>query len=235
MARFILVHGAWGSGAGWAALADHLTALGHQVEAPDLAGHGQSPVSAAEVGQAEYVAGIEALLLAGPPAVLVGHSMGGIVVAQVCARQPQHVSRAVYVAALLPQNGQSLIDLIRQQEAPGIQSAVRPGAVAGTTLLDAAAVEFLCPEASEAEKRRVVAGLGPQSNRAQKDKAVIGPGFDAVPRAYVLCRDDLVVTAKLQRRMLAALPCDPVLEMACGHLPQVTRAADLAAFLHGLA
>lgn len=234
MARFLLVHGAWGSGAGWVALVAELSARGHQVEAPDLPGHGHSPVPAAEVGQAEYVAAIEAQLMAGPPAVLVGHSMGGIVVAQVCARQPQQVVRAVYVAALLPQDGQSLLDLIRQQAVPGIQPAVRPGVTPGTTLLDAAAGDILCQDANAEQRRDVVRALGAQSNRGQKDKAVIGPGFAAVPRAYVLCTDDLVVTPELQRRMLAAVPCDPVLELNSGHLPQVTRAAELAALIDGL-
>ena len=46
--------------------------------------------------------------------------------------------------------------------------------------------------------------MSPQSNKAQTDKAQIGPGFARVPRAYVFCTQDLVVTPALQA-MVASL------------------------------
>lgn len=236
MARFILVHGAWGNAAGWSRLERRLTAAGHRVEALDLPGHGQSPVPPQTVGQPEYVAAVEAVLLAGPPAILVGHSMGGIVIAQVASRQPKHTVSCVFVAALLPRDGDSLLSLIRQQDAPGIQGAVRPGPVAGTTVLDPdVAGATLMQDASPTLAASALAVMSPQSNKAQKDPAILGPGFAKVPRAYVFCTQDQVVTPALQRKMVADSPCEAVFTMDCGHVPQLTQPQALAEILIGLA
>lgn len=236
MARIILVHGAWGNAAGWARLVPLLTAAGHRVEALDLPGHGRSSVSPATVGQPEYVAAVEAVLLAGPPAMLVGHSMGGIVIAQVASRQPQHVTACAFVAALLPRNGESLLSLIRQQEEAGVQGAVLPGPIKGTTVLDPdLAGATLLQDAAPAMAAKALAVMGPQSNKAQKDPAVIGAGLDSVPRAYVYCAQDRVVTPKLQQQMVAASPCEAVFTLDSGHVPQLTQPKALAEILIGLA
>ena len=161
--------------------------------------------------------------------------MGGIVIAQVASQVPERVTKAVYVAALLPRNGESLLSLIKQQDAPGLQAAVRPGPAKGTTVLDPGAAATLFPDASPRDAEAAMAAMSPQSNTAQMDGAVIGPGFSKVPRAYVLCTEDRVVTPALQRQMIAATPCEAVFEMACGHVPQLTQPAELAQILDGLA
>lgn len=233
MARIILIHGAWGNAASWLRLLPLLHR--HDVEAIDLPGHGNSPVPPETVGMADYVAHVEKVLLSGPPAILVGHSMGGIVIAQVAARNPDHILNTVYVAALLPRDGDSLLSLIRQQDAPGVAAAVRPGPAKGTTVLDAqSAPATLFQDASPEDQRASMAAMSPQPNRAQMDGAVIGPDFDRVPRAYVFCTQDLTVTFPLQQQMVAASPCDPTLILDCGHVPQLTRPKELADFINAL-
>lgn len=236
MARIILIHGAWGNGASWGRLVPALAAGGHRIEALDLPGHGHSTVAPETVRQADYVAHVEQVLLAGPRAILVGHSMGGLVVAQVAARQPAHVVSCIFVAALLPRDGDSLLSLIRQQSAPGIQAAVRPGAVPGTTVLDPeAAAAVLCPDAAPAMAAKAMRALGPQPNQAQKDAAVVGPGFAKVPRAYVFCTQDRVVTPALQRQMVDATPCEAEFSLTSGHLPQLSQTEALAQIILGIA
>lgn len=234
MARIILVHGAWGNAGGWARVAARLGRLGHAPEALDLPGHGQSAVPPETVRMADYVAHVEDALGAGP-AVLVGHSMGGIVIAQVASRRPEAVKACVFVAALLPRDGESLLGLIRTQEGRGISPHVRPGPVEGVTLLDPGAAAVLFPEASARDQAAAMAAMSPQSNAAQRDGAVIGPGLARVPKAYVLCTQDQVVTPALQRRMLAATPCEAVFELDCGHVPQLTQPEALVQIIDGIA
>jgi pimeloyl-ACP methyl ester carboxylesterase len=236
MARIILVHGAWGDATGWARLVPLLEKAGHQVEALDLPGHGRSAVPPETVGQAEYVAHVEQVLLQGPPAMLVGHSMGGIVIAQVAGRQPARVTACVYVAALVPRDGESLLGLIRQQDTPGIQVAVLPGPIAGTTALNPdVAAPIVLPDASPALAALALAAMGVQSNKAQVEPAMIGPGFATVPRAYVFCSQDRVVTPALQRQMVDATPCEAEFTLDCGHVPQLTQPKALAEIVNGLA
>ena len=233
MARIILIHGAWGNGASWARLVPLLGAMGHDVEAPDLPSHGHDETPPDQVGQAAYVAAIEARLLSGPPAILVGHSMGGIVIAQLAARQPDHVLHTVYVAALLPRDGDSLVSLIRQQDGAGIQPAIRrEGPKASTTLDAQTAAPILFADADARTQARAMAHMSPQPNKAQTDPAQIGPDFDRVPRAYVFCTQDLTVTHPLQQQMVAATPCAQTFTLDCGHVPQLTQAKPLADILN---
>ena len=90
MARMLLVHGAFGRAACWDRVRPGLRAAGHDVEAIDLPGAGENPTSVAEVALERYARRVCDALAAGPP-VLVGHSMGGIVITQAAATCPQHV------------------------------------------------------------------------------------------------------------------------------------------------
>jgi hypothetical protein len=62
-------------------------------------------------------------------------------------------------------------------------------------------------------------------------------GFDfaAIPRAYVFCAQDAAIPPPLQRRMIAAAGCDPVFELDTDHVPQLSRTAELAEIMEGLA
>ena len=235
MARILLVHGAWGNATGWARVAQRLEKAGHAVQALDLPGHGRSPIPPESVTMADYVTHVQTVLAEGPPALLVGHSMGGIVIAQVADRVPARVQGCVFVAALLPRDGDSLLSLIRTQDGPGIAPHVRPGPVSGVTTLDTGAAAALFPEASARDQAAALSAMSLQSNAAQKDPAVIGTGLARVPKAYVLCRQDQVVTPALQRRMLGATPCEAVFELDCGHVPQLTMPAELAQIIDGVA
>lgn len=235
MARIILIHGAWGNAASWTTLVPMLTKAGHRVEALNLPGHGKDAAPSAEIGQKDYVDYVEARLLDGPPALLVGHSMGGMVVAQVAARQPGHVRAAVFVAALLPRDGESLIDLIRQQTLPGVQPYVVRGPIPGTTLLSPDAAAALFNDVPAAKAAAAIATMSPQPNRGQTDKAVVGPGLAGVPKAYVFCTEDLVVSPALQKQMVAATPCEASFTLECGHMPMLSEPRALADILLGLA
>jgi pimeloyl-ACP methyl ester carboxylesterase len=103
--RVILVHGTPGSASGWA---DYVMKppAGMEVVALDRPGFGASGPDGAVTGLAEQAAAVEALLPTdGRPAVLVGHSLGGPIVAyvaaQLAAEQPQRVRAVVLLAGSL--------------------------------------------------------------------------------------------------------------------------------------
>jgi pimeloyl-ACP methyl ester carboxylesterase len=80
MARFVLVHGAFGGAWCWEPAVGPLEAAGHTVTAIDLPGGGDDPTPAEEVTLDGYAARVCEVLAEGEPAVLVGHSMGGVAV-----------------------------------------------------------------------------------------------------------------------------------------------------------
>ena len=234
--RIILVHGAWSRASTWGEVPARLGALGHTVIAPDLPGHGDDPADPATIPLADYAARLADILRAGPPALLVGHSMGGMAISAAAELAPGHVTRLVYLCAFLPQDGESLLDLMKRQP-PTIRPAVRPGPLPGTTLLDeSAALPLLAQDASPTAQAALAAAIGPQPNRPQTDRIHLTPGnFGRLPRAYVLCEADRTITPALQRDMIAASPCDPVLPLPTGHFPQLSAPDRLARLLADLA
>jgi pimeloyl-ACP methyl ester carboxylesterase len=100
-ACLILVHGTPGAATGWA---DYLLAPppGMEVVALDRPGFGSSGPAGAVTSLAEQAAAVAALLPDdGRPVVLLGHSLGGPVVARVAAEHPQRVQGLVLLAASL--------------------------------------------------------------------------------------------------------------------------------------
>ena len=97
----ILVHGTPGSASGWADyVLDPLA--GWEVIALDRPGFGSSDPDDAVTTLDAQAAAVAALLPAvGRPVVLLGHSLGGPVVAQVAATHPERVSAVVLLAASL--------------------------------------------------------------------------------------------------------------------------------------
>jgi pimeloyl-ACP methyl ester carboxylesterase len=87
MARFVLVHGGFSGAWTWLPLMDILKTAGHVVEAFELPGMGDDHTSASEVSLDSWAGRVCGALAANSePAVVVGHSMGGIVTTQAAAR-----------------------------------------------------------------------------------------------------------------------------------------------------
>ncbi|RYH09826.1 alpha/beta fold hydrolase [Tropicimonas sp. IMCC6043] len=233
--RIILVHGAWGRAEIWGRVPDLLRAAGHSVEAVDLPGHGADPTPPSDVGLATYGAALAARLASGNPAVMVGHSMGGMAISAAAERVPERVRQLVYVAAFLPRDGESLLS-IKRREPQTIGPAVRRGRERGTTALDPeAARDILFQDLDRAAQDRALALLGPQPDAGQTDRIALSAGrFGSVPRDYILCTEDRTVTPWLQRAMCDESPCRRIEEISSGHFPQLSRPDLLARRLCGL-
>ena len=99
MARFVLVHGGFSGAWIWLPLMNSLKAAGHSVEAFDLKGMGDDHTSASEVSLDSYAGRVcEVLAANSEPAIVVGHSIGGIVVTQAAALQKTRIDQAAQAA-----------------------------------------------------------------------------------------------------------------------------------------
>lgn len=112
----VLVHGAFADSTSWNDVTRELRREGHPVVAAANPLRGLS-------GDAAYVrevlAGIEG------PVVLVGHSYGGSVVSA-AAVGADNVRALVYVAAFIPDKGESALDLAARFPGSSLGEALRP-------------------------------------------------------------------------------------------------------------
>jgi pimeloyl-ACP methyl ester carboxylesterase len=115
MATIVIVHGAFGGGWQWQQVAQLLRRLGHTVFTPSLTGHGErvhlaTPATGLETHIQDIVNVITYEDL--HEVVLVCQSYGGMVVTAVADLMPELLSHLVYFNALVPENGQSVFDLL---------------------------------------------------------------------------------------------------------------------------
>jgi pimeloyl-ACP methyl ester carboxylesterase len=240
MARFVLVHGAFGGAWCWERVIPPLEALGHSAEALDLPGGGDDRTPVAEVTLQACVERVGDVLARRPErAVLVGHSMGGVIVTQTAADHPDLVDSLIFVCAFMPRDGQSLLDLTRLPEgaADMIQAnLVVEGVPAVATLspevtLEAIFNRCMPDEAAQAVTRRRPQPVAPFETPVRIDDALLA----SIPRSYVLTTADNSLPPALQRRMIREHPCRAVVELDTDHAPYLSATADLVAALDRLA
>ena len=234
------MHGAFVGAWSWEPLVGPLEAAGHTVETFDLPGSGEDRTALAEVTLDAYAERVCDVVGARPePAVVVASSMGGMAATEAVARCPARVASLIYVAAFLPQHGQSLLDLTRLPE--GSDDQVQANLVVegeppvATMPADAArpAIYGCCSDevAAWAIERR-----GPQAVAPFGEPATIPEGvFDDIPRSYVLCRRDRAIPPALQRLMLERAGCTEVVELDTDHVPHLSATNELVEVLQRLA
>ncbi|MGA7767936.1 MAG: alpha/beta hydrolase [Candidatus Sulfotelmatobacter sp.] len=114
MATLVLVHGAWQSNGTWDLLAPLLEKRGHRVITPVLSGLGtdRSRLSP-DITLQQHVEDVLVELSKSPDRVIVvGHSYAGMIISGVAERNPTQVQRLVFLDAFIPEDGQSVLDLL---------------------------------------------------------------------------------------------------------------------------
>ena len=237
MARFVLVHGAFGGAWCWEPVTGQLEAAGHTVEAFDLPGSGADETPVADVTLDAYADRVCAALVARPePAVLVGYSMGGVVITQAAQQCAERIASLVFVSAFMPSNGQSLLDLTQLPEGKGDQIQANltiegdPPVAALSAEATAKVIYNDCTseQAAWAVSKRRTQAVAPYTTPVEIDDAKLA----AIPRYYVLTARDQAMMPALQRRMIREHPCERVFELDADHAPFLSATDDLvAAFL----
>ncbi len=203
---YVLVHGAFAGKYAWDKVKPILEKQGHKVIVFDLPAHGDDPTPAKDATFDGYVdLVIKHINAEAGQVVLVGHSMGGVVISQVAERIPAKIEKLVYLSAYLPKNGQSLQDL-GQADA---QSLIGPNLkfaadYSGATLPDDIAVQVFAGDCSDDIRKMVVAKGKLEPLAAFQAKVSLTDGnFGKVPKYYIETTKDQGVGTLLQEKMIA--------------------------------
>jgi pimeloyl-ACP methyl ester carboxylesterase len=235
MTTFVLVHGGGHGGWCWQRVARLLRADGHDVHTPTLTGFGDRVhlvPPGGEVPFPTFVTDVVNVLEFEDlhDAVLVGHSMGGVIVPRVAEAAPDRLARVVWLAGPVLADGETLIESIPQTPAIARAVTIAPD---GTLTTDVEALlAAILSDGTEADRRWVA-----ERHRPYPHAALVEPGrltaFLALgcPAAYVLAARDETIPPDRARRFAARLPGAPVFEVDASHDAMVSRPAETAAAL----
>jgi pimeloyl-ACP methyl ester carboxylesterase len=203
---------------------------GHQVWTPTLTGFGERHhLDHGQITFDTMVTDVAAVLEFEDlhDVVLVGHSMGGVIVPRVAEVSIQRVAGVVFMAAVVLNDGETLLDAV-----PAVSRAVTIGED-GTAVTDhALLVESLLPEASPADRAWVL-----ERHRSYPPAALVEPGRLSkflelgLPAGYVVATEDLLVPPTLAHTFARRLPRVTVAEVAAGHDLMLTRPEESATAL----
>ena len=110
---YFLVHGSYHGAWCWDSVKNELEKNGHIVYALDLPGHGKDTTSRKNVSMKLYVSYVKDFILNNnlTDIILVGHSMGGIVVSQIAELIPERIKKLVFIAGVIL-NEECFLDVI---------------------------------------------------------------------------------------------------------------------------
>jgi len=156
MATFVLVHGAWHGGWCYARVAKKLRAAGHDVFTPTHTGVGErSHLNGRAITLTTHIEDVANVLKYEDlsDVIICGHSYGGMVITGVAAEMGERIKSLVYLDAFLPEDGQSLLDLVGPDMAMHFLGLVKsnggmlppiPAAAFNVNAADAAWVDRTC-------------------------------------------------------------------------------------------
>jgi pimeloyl-ACP methyl ester carboxylesterase len=114
LARFVIVHGAWGGAWSWNRyVAPLLRQAGHEVHTVTLTGLGErAHLASPEIDLDTHIQDVVNILFYEDlrDVILVGHSYGGMVITGVADRCPERLRHLVYLDAAVPSDGQAIAD-----------------------------------------------------------------------------------------------------------------------------
>ncbi len=212
----VLVHGAFVDGSSWRAVYDLLTADGYRVAVA------QNPT----LSLADDVAATRRIIDAQDgPVVLVGHSYGGAVITE--AGTHSKVTALVYVAAFVPDRGESVQALGGEPDAAG-SPIVR--AAGGFMFQDrerfhaSFGADLSAGDAVFMADSQVPWGVGAMTG------LVTEPAWRDTPSWYLIATEDQMITASAQRTMARRADATTV-EVAASHAVYMSQPSAVAALI----
>ncbi len=236
--QFVLVHGAWHGAWCWEKVVPVLESYGHEAHTLDLPGLGEDPTPVHEVSLDGYVDKVvEVINKVGEPVVLVGHSMGGMVVTQVAEKAADRISTLVYLTAFSPRNGENLLQYAQADEgsltARYLQVHEDEGIISVPEDKLRECFYGLC---SDEDVANAIARLKPQAIAPNATPLELSEeNYGRVRRTYIECSEDAAITPSMQQRQKSNGRVDGSITLAADHSPFYSCPEELGEALVALA
>ena len=211
----VLVHGAWADGSSWAKVIPLLEKAGLHVVAV------QNPLTSFEDDVAATKRAIASL---DGPVILVGHSLGGVVITE--AGADPKVAGLVYVAAFAPDVGVAVGDLGKGFPDPPGLAELRTDAQGYLTMTTKGVMENFAPDLPLAE-RRIIAATQGATNGSVFGAKVTSAAWKDKPSWYVVAAHDRMISPDLERRFAATIKAKTI-TLSSSHVAMLSHPAEVS-------
>lgn len=236
---YVLIHGDWHGAWSWERVATALQGQGHTVVATDLPGHGKNEPNPKSVSMNAYVNHVVNVLeKQAEPVILVGHGLSGVVISQVAERCPWRVQQLVYVCAYLLPNGESAYNAMRADNYSNAHEVFDISSEQGTATMCAENVGKYIYNRCDHMTIETSGEHLLKQQASEPFSAIVRhtpERYGRIPRAYIQCMADHVISPQAQAKMIDAMPCDRVFQLDADHAPFYSAADRLSNSLAVLA
>jgi pimeloyl-ACP methyl ester carboxylesterase len=235
----ILIHGGWHGAWCWNKVMPLMKEKGLPVLAIDLPGHGADKTPTGSVTLDDCVNRVvEACNKVKGRVVLLGHSSGGVVIAQAAERlTPSKITSLIFLDAFMPLNGESVFSLVEKYQS-------KPDGNKGATLAESMVIspdqksstlnpdkvqELLYHDCSEADAAFAISKLGAEALAPQMTPVQItDTNYGVIPKYYILCTD----ARDFDKTKIAFnVPCKKIYRLKSSHSPFFSMPESLVAIL----
>jgi pimeloyl-ACP methyl ester carboxylesterase len=214
----VLVHGAFADGSCWSKVIPSLQTKGYNVIAV------QNPLTSLAD---DVAAARRAIAQADGPVLLVAHSYGGMVITE--AGNDPTVAGLLYVAALVPEEGQNVQDVNAAMPTTGVERDFQLSPEGFLSLPLKAINESFAQDASPEERKLIFATQVTWAASATQEK-VYSPAWKTKPSWSVIAAKDGMINPDLQR-FKAKLIKATTIELKSGHVPMISQPNKVTDFI----
>ncbi|MES2111251.1 MAG: alpha/beta fold hydrolase [Bacteroidota bacterium] len=237
--NYVLVHGAWQAPYVWDAVKAKLINEGNNVTVVELPGHGSDQTVPSTLTLNAYRDKVlDAISKMNGKVILVGHSLGGMIISAVAEQNPSKIEKLVYLAAYLPSSGQSLLALASTDAGSALGDSVNHVAIlkqnANGTLdvLRDQIVNVFIQDGSAQVQNLVLQNYRPEPAIPFTNPVTLtAANFGSVEKVYIKTLQDRVVSPNLQNRMIATAGVKTVYQLNTSHSAFLAKPDSVAILL----
>jgi carboxypeptidase C (cathepsin A) len=234
MKTYVLIHGAWHGSWCWQKIIPFIQSSGHRAIAPDIDWNNSNSILTTHSYSPTYVDNLCNLIRKlEKKIILVGHSMGGVVISQIAEIIPEHIDLLVYISGFLLANGQCVNDTESLMSDSLIQPHLKLSRDKNNILLPTSKLrEGFYSDCSSEDYKFSLSNICPQPITSFTSPIQVSNNrFGKISRTYIECLQDMAIPLSAQRIMHNSMGCNTVHSLNSSHAPFLSQTKALSKLL----
>jgi len=234
---FVIVPGAWQGPSAWQSVKADLEAKGQNVILIQLAGHESDQTDPSTITMDVYRDQVvSAINKVNGKVILVGHSLGGMIVSAVAEEIPAKIQRLVYIAAYVPVSGQSLLDLAQTDAGSLLTPALSFPTPYTLDVTHSQITNIFIQDGTTAEQNLVLTNYKVEpAIPFTQPVTLTTANYGTVSKYYIHTEQDHAITPDLQNRMVTAAGIKNTYQLNTSHSPFLSKPDSVTTMLLNIA